>query len=464
MRENTRAKTVAAAVAAIVFLLASAGAYELWATDTARRNFESGEVQWDTGDYRTEPTAFRPIDTTDQSLKTFLYGNHVVLPYELDSRLYISPGYNPAYTTSALRGWATLDQQAVITEKEENFLGAFQMEGMSDDMSLWAANAVMRFSSPEIAREVAESIAQVDRARGARYTEDAKNSSGVAAEIAGHPDVLATRIDRRLSAVTSQGAFLVYTIVDNRPPMFGDGKGIWGGIESQEEASDEQNEVLEHFRGILDDIEPNALDIMLQTPQLYAEGEPVDPDVSWQPGYVGDFFDKQIPELQKIDTDATAVNPEGVLDFTLLNSDAELRRPITEVGPRIAIAEYRDVAWATELFERAGIDLVAMNKVNLLRTQNERAALQFVEDFETLNDLDFSRYEEPQGVPGTTCWSRDQENGTTYNCALVYGRYVAVAHSDDLINDDNDGSARYDLSQKIAAQYLLLQQMPENKK
>lgn len=175
MRENTRAKTVAAAVAAIVFLLASAGAYELWATDTARRNFESGEVQWDTGDYRTEPTAFRPIDTTDQSLKTFLYGNHVVLPYELDSRLYISPGYNPAYTTSALRGWA-------------------------------------------------------------------------------------------------------------------------------------------------------------------------------------------------------------------------------------------------------------------------------------------------QGVPGTTCWSRDQENGTTYNCALVYGRYVAVAHSDDLINDDNDGSARYDLSQKIAAQYLLLQQMSENKK
>ena len=74
------------------------------------------------------------------------------------------------------------------------------------------------------------------------------------------------------------------------------------------------------------------------------------------------------------------------------------------------------------------------------------------------------QYEEPQGVPGSTCLKRTHLNGADYFCNIIVGRYVAqvgVAADND---EKNQQDARKKLSQKTAAQYLIFQDADQNYK
>ena len=81
-------------------------------------------------------------------------------------------------------------------------------------------------------------------------------------------------------------------------------------------------------------------------------------------------------------------------------------------------------------------------------------------------------YDEPQNVPGTTCYTSPGNNATYYSCYLRYGNYVARGNLVDIkpdedevttsaAPDDQKVDVKTQLSHIMAAQYLILQEAPK---
>lgn len=197
-----------------------------------------------------------------------------------------------------------------------------------------------------------------------------------------------------------------------------------------------------------------------------------DPYSDWQKTYLDKYFAKQLPMLGSIETRSnTAVpgavqlgidpDPGGILRYSVRVEEKGTGIIVGTAGPRAVASNYPNPEEVLAMFEKAGVDWVALNRLTVFRTRNAEAAKQLVEDFRFM-DLEngYKLYEEPQGLPGSTCITRDETWGVNYDCSLVYGRYVAAGAAQHFRSQPDTMDAKLVLSQRMAAQYEVFQQMP----
>lgn len=417
-RANTERLAVAAAAAAAV--LALAGCVDEQPQPAEPETVQAPAQAWDTGDFRTTPLNIANLEADANGLTEAMgYGDHVPIPYEVD------PSFDRGGGAQVHLGPGTLilnlgeDKVAALETAGADFAGGYVVAAADQD-GRDVSHTIIRLGSPESAASAAAEFVRIDRAD---TTLDPGTGEPVAAqpeEVPGHPGVSATRIGDELRAVAVQGEFLVLA---------------WAAEPLRSEARSSE-------------------------------------ELRWQGEYVARYLDRQLPMIAGIPTlvrdsgvgnspEGIPADPQDVLRYTVLRREQDMGIYPANVAPRQFAARYEDPRGITELMGRAGVDVVALDRVSALRARDEDAARRLLEEWVEYDVArDHRVYDEEQGLPGTRCVSRDEESGVSYSCAMQYGRYVAVAGLTDRFSTPEDDDAKREVSQMMAAQYELFEQRP----
>ena len=408
--------------------VASADASEE-ATDD-RRNLEAGELEFDSGDYRVTPLPTeRGADSPEMgpAIEAERYADHLVLPHEVNediSHIRMSYVYLSAQDFS---GGLFDSQKPAFEPLSETFVSGYNMEGRNADGTRETRYRLIRFANPDAAQQAAAAFADVDRTMGRHLSQQDPIEPGVPVDITGHPEVFATQINRQLSVLTTHNEFL-----------------IW----------------VEAFNDVA----------------LYRLGTEIGTDVQWQHDFVGHFLDQQVPQLDAIVTHITEdgygtspswqpLDPEELLKYTVIappdRTDPRFN-PVT-INARNAAGRHTDSKAVFDILNDGGVDIVGRNVSSVYRGRDEDSAAQMLQSFtQHYLDAGYMTYEDPQGIPDTTCLTRDETSGPSFTCFMVHGRYFAIASEKEKSNDFSREELRYQLSQIMAAQYKMFQQMPVN--
>ncbi|WP_280181301.1 DUF7373 family lipoprotein [Nocardia farcinica] len=148
-------------------------------------------------------------------------------------------------------------------------------------------------------------------------------------------------------------------------------------------------------------------------------------------------------------------DPDGIMRRTLPPGDGEYsdlpRQFVGALSPAARLHFERDAAALRPVFERAGVDLVGQYSGVVYRTADLQSAFLLQTALARLGRYD-EEIDPPPGLTDARCWKiddRDPVRSSTYKCALVRGRYVAVVESARMTFDAG-------LYQRAAAQYSIL--------
>lgn len=406
----------------------------------------SGEnASFDTGTYRSEPHSGWPRDDAKIGQITELtkIGSATLLPYEVDERFShggaairqsnwdaLGVGF-PDVAYDALQGLAG------------SFLDGFTRLGLTETGNEKAELSLLRFTDAESAQRAVTLFHETMLEQGGK--EPSGERYGLEpVDIPGQPGALAT-LDPRTGTLRSAFAvdeFVLYTVTSNI-----------GGINSDA---------------------PGDADAAL-------------PQEDWMPQFHADFLTKQTPLIATIATHKTPegfgksdqwpeADPDDLLRFAVMPADNTQKsgRMPAWANERMMAGNYSNVGERFVMFEQADILAMAQAETLLYRTANQKQA-ELLRATLAAEEAESEReeYTDPQGVPGTTCFREPTHGGVHYACTLVYENYFAEAFVSEIEAATPDvgakpsaeetpaPDAKTQLSQMMAAQYLLLQHAPK---
>lgn len=106
-----------------------------------------------------------------------------------------------------------------------------------------------------------------------------------------------------------------------------------------------------------------------------------------------------------------------------------------------------------------GVEHIGMQHSFVFHAKSESAARAFRDTFVDSNlGIGGKKYDEPQGVPDTTCTVTPLASGIRYDCLVVHGNYVGYTTNNSETSQANDEETKRKVSQKTASQYLIFKQ------
>lgn len=454
---RTALTLASAGLASVLLVGCSAGAPPDTSQDQARDQAQdtaqgtdaqvgSGEnASFDTGTYRSEPHSGWPRDDDKIGQITELteIGSATLLPYEVDERF--------SHGGAAIRqsNWDALEfgfpdvAYDAMQGLAGNFLHGFTRLGLTETGNEKAELSLLRFTDAESAQRAAELFHDTILEQGG------KDPSGERyglepVDIPGQPGALAT-LDPRTGTLRSALAvdeFVLYTVTLNIAHINAEAPG---------------------------------------------EAEAALTQVDWMPQFHADFLTKQTPLIATIATRKTPegfgksdqwpeADPDDLLRFAVMPADNTQKsgRMPAWANARMMAGNYSNVGERFVMFEQADILAMAQAETLLYRTANQKQA-ELLRATLAAEQAESEReeYTDPQGVPGTTCFREPTHGAVRYSCTLVYENYFAEAFVSEIeaatpdvgakpsAEDDPAPDAKTQLSQMMAAQYLLLQQAPK---
>lgn len=299
-----------------------------------------------------------------------------------------------------------------------------------------ATHALIRFRNPQVAQQAAAAMVQMDRTQSRPYAA----GPGVPEAIPGHPEVQATRMGPLLTGVTTHNEYVVYVACEHK---------------------------IHYPLHLVPELVPPWSD------ELWWD------DTTWQAGYAARFFDTQPSMFDQIHARKTEDGFGTADDWETLDTQdmmpyvvslpPEDKHHITPIsmGPRAVVTQYRHMKELYEAMNDAGVDIVIVGPAYMYRTPDAGSAKSFADaaiDILLLEEgfeVGYEEYDEPQGVPDTRCVSLQTTEGRAYTCYLHHGRYVSAGVEYVATDTVDNESGKVELSQRMAAQYLPYEQMPE---
>lgn len=209
--------------------------------------------------------------------------------------------------------------------------------------------------------------------------------------------------------------------------------------------------------------------------------------------FVGDYLRLQAPLLDAVPTHRTEagygrlenwaeIDPDDVSRYALYpveGSDESGYIPASMNARTFATELGLNYVKTKDAFRAADVESAGSWLTNVVRTRDEAGAEKFRDFLDEENAVNEpTAYEEPQGVPGTTC--SEYIDGSyldekIYSCVMVHGRYVVHSSIDEYPESDGEDAVNKDdsatddktdpktrLSQRMAAQYELLEDAEAN--
>lgn len=170
--------------------------------------------------------------------------------------------------------------------------------------------------------------------------------------------------------------------------------------------------------------------------------------------FLKSLLDKQFASLQDYEPtppdklDELPVDKDGLLRYALVDSV-----PIAEavVTPDVALNFLQRPDLVKRAFEDARVDLAVHGTTRIYRTNDAAAADRLKAFFSSQLDSAIEPVDSPPGLPSAQCTAIPAETGS-HSCVFTSGRYTVVIDGSNQIQD---------LHQRVAAQYLLLEQAPK---
>lgn len=403
---------------------------------------------YDTGSYRAEPHSGWPEDSWEELgpiTETTLIGGQTLLPYEVDESFTLGRAPQRQSKFGLFLQLLPKQIQEKVTGLEPSYLTGYSHMASNADSTARAENSVLRFVSPEAAEEAANLLHEAYLAEGGTdYSTDEH-----------YP----------LENVTIPGNDKIRAVKDER-----------GSVQRAFIPKDEY---------LLFTYTSNA--------RMDTAGNPIElgPDaMDWMVEYAKNFADKQLPLIDLIPSHKTsegygksdewpAPDPDDILRYTVMKPEDEkaVGGVPMALNARQLAGQYVEVPEMLKMYDNAKVEAAATAETTLLRAANAANAGLIEATYKaidansgTLTALE--PYDEPQNVPGTSCYSSAEDGRTHYFCYLRYENYFAqasVVEFDPLKSEITTSAApdaeekdpKTKLSQIMAAQYLILEQAPK---
>lgn len=404
------------------------------------------ETQFDTGNFNAEPHPGWSRDSAEIGpiVEAMRIGSATLLPYEVDDS-FARGGASSILSFEGVQDVVPKPVFEALQPLAESYLTGYGRVGLQKNMPHRAQQSLLRFTDPESAQQAAHIIQETMLAKGGGTIVPEDRQPIPAVEVPGQPEVLAT-IDTPGGVMTSVRAVNEFVLL-----------------------ADTRNTAVTDGRESPEDFEKKLA------------------DVEWMPAYHAAFYTKQVPLIDTIPTHKTAegvgksdqwpeADPDDLLRYTLMpaeNTRKAYRTP-SWANERLMAGNYTNVDERFRMFTQADITAMAQAETLVYRTANPQQAELLRATF-TVEDAESEPqpYDEPQGVPGATCSTFPTAHGTRYNCTLVYENYFVDAGVTEIDGATPDvgakpsqesepmPDAKTQLSQMIAAQYLLLTKAPK---
>lgn len=377
--------------------------------------------QFDTGDYKTEPATV--TGEVDEQLANTLavsdLAEYVPLPFEIDP--VVSEGRGSQLIFGAKSMAISLSDTQVTILEDNGLLYGYQNNAKSPtekatDTGFSVNHAVLRFKDPQTAENAANALHQEAITAGQKTLEGEPPIPQSAVEIEGVPQarVYATNWDFEdtisYTSFTPQAEYLIYT---------------WAKAPKSEE--------------------------------------------QWNANFVKQAYDKQLPLLLQYPSVKTSegygattefpqLDPGNILIYAVPHLEGEQNQRIARLGPRGVSALFKATESVYNSLVEAGSQYNAQRASIVFRAENEFGAQAILNNMLSKEHSNGAKpYDEPQGVPDTTCVSEDTTSGATFACYVVNGRYVAEMSAFAKADEQDQEIKKKELSQRAAAQYLIFQ-------
>lgn len=398
----------------------------------------ASEARFDTGNFSAEPHSGWPRDNAKIGaiVEGMRIGSATLLPYEVDES-FTRGGVSQALSFEGVQDVVPKPVFEALQPLADSYLTGYGRVGLRENLPHRAQQEVLRFISPESAQRAAHIIQDTMLADG--------GGTVVPVEVPGQPEVLAT-MDAPGAVMRSVRAVDEFVLL-----------------------AETRNTAVPDGRQPMEEVEKEAA------------------AVEWMPAYHAAFYTKQVPLIDTIPTHKTAdgtgksdqwaeADPDDLLRYTLMPADNTRKayRTPSWANERLMAGNYTNVDERFRMFNQADITAMAQAETLVYRTANPQQAELLRATF-TVEDAESEPqpYDEPQGVPGATCATFPTAHGTRYNCTLVYENYFVDAGVTEIDGSTSDvgakpsqesepmPDAKTQLSQMIAAQYLLLTKAPK---
>ena len=405
---------------------------------------EPEEPTFDTGPYRAEPHSGWPEEARENVgpiVETTLIGQNTLLPYEIDELFAKgrAPQREESFKVFKI-GFA--DQiKDDLDQLEPTYLTGYTQMAQTKEKDRRAENSVYRFVSPDAAKDAAKVIHEAWLAEGGTNYGDDSTYGLEEVEVPGPEGILATKDTEQqvLHVLYPKDEFLYVLYLTN-------------------EIFDEN----------------------------FERKEFADDSLDWAFEYAGEYVEKQAPLIDALPTHKTPegfgktddwyeVDPDDILRFTVFAPEGVQRVgavPST-MNARMAASIYHETPEVLRMFDNAQVEAAAVTETVLFRASNSSHADLIQATFRAIDsnieDAPAPQpYDEPQGIPGTECYSQARGKDTLRFCYLRYENYFAhanvmeYARNDDAVTTDEqqEEDPEQKLSQIIAAQYEILKHAP----
>lgn len=448
-----RPLTATAAIGALTLLTAcapsDAPAPEQATNETAAASSSTAPEDFETGPYRGEPQAgwSETKDEIGPLIESNMIGFNTLLPYEVDPEF--SEGAAARAVDFAYFGDSiySSDKGESLLPLESRYLRGYVAGGKTAHDRL-VFHEIYRFTDADAAQEAVDTMFNVAMENG-RISDIGEVTPLDSMEIPGRPEA----------------------------------RGIWDILRDEATIFEPHNEF-----------------VIMATLKNPADFDP-DKDKeearqaqAWMPGYAAEFLSKQAPLIDTIPTRKTEagfgmnegwapVDPDDILKYVVMNPEDEefVGKVPAAVNKRMMASNWKIVPEMLTVIDKAEVSAMAQGTTLLFRTgDNPKAELiRATINAATGEDEGVKEYEDPQGIPGTTCTEHKNDyDQTIYDCSLVYENYYATAQVLEEPEDDkpevggnettsaaqeNEIDGRTRLSYIMAAQYKMLQSAPKAK-
>lgn len=397
------------------------------------------EEKYDTGQYRKEPHKGWPETPADMT--SYSEGNQIgyqtLLPYEVDPERFTQGRMPVRYNTFGRINMVFPDAVNEATKPfEKNYITGYVHPASDESGKQIAENYIWRFTDPSSAEGFANAVRDTYLAEGGVNYGDDTTYPLEYIDIKGHPGAAGMKDEQgsQIHMVTTYNEFVIFAnAMDNR-----------GFDISEEEKTD---------------------------------------DLTWAEDYLSKFLTMQIPMMEDIATHKTEegfgkfdklqpMDPDNILKYVVMSPEGvEMTGPVpASMNKRAMNGMFKATGDVSRILDQADIEAMAVGESTLFRLSNPENAELLQASFRALDSgEDPEKYDEPQGVPGTECYTTFEDSGKLHYCYLKYENYYAhiskwentSASSDATIGNDpeeeeNKVDPKTQLSHMVAAQYLML--------
>lgn len=406
----------------------------------------------DTGEYRTQ--YFQRFQNTTEKIGTAVesneLGRNMLLAYEVDERFNKGTFNSWILHAGRLAFQLGQDHLNALEQFDDSIQSGWSRVAHDEEKMMAVGTTIIRYDSDKTAEDAALALATVDQTSGKKFSQSDSDNPGEPVQVLAGETVYST----------------------NYSPEY-------GRLSEGEDSAPAESESHGREESTLDSRENNTL----RTAMTYNEFL-FYLDVTYEPGkleeaveFTEKYYRKQVPKLESLATHKTSSgfgklagwvhrdNEDNVARKVVPTNDSEQATYLTDwYNPRMLASWYEDTEEMLRVLEQAGVEYGAGSQALLMKARNESGA-DHIRSFMLSRDVedDYQEYDEPQGVPNTTCLSRDDLTSTKYVCYMVKDGYFVESDTRQSNSDDENGKdAQKLLSQRMAAQYEILENVKKN--